>query len=296
MNRSPLFTVIVPTFNRPQLLAEALASVQAQSVSDFECLIVNDAGPQPTVAPDDARFRVLHRKENGGQGASFNTGIRAARGQYVAFLDDDDLFCADRLAIALEGLQSAHVSVCLSDTCGQPRKRRKRRSSPRILRGDVSRCIREDMTPNMGQTAVVRDRLVYFDESLRASADVEWWIRMAARNSVWTVPQIGLRYRVHSGTRHNNAHRQRVQALRQIRHKHESYFRANRKAAAFHFRRIGFNALRAGMSVEAVGALWRSFVERPTARSAYHLCRSGVLLARAACSRWPDVRDVVETV
>lgn len=135
------------------------------------------------------------------------------------------------------------------------------------------------MTPNMGQTAVTRDRMMLFDESLRASADVDWWIRMAARNPVWTVTRIGLCYRVHTGVRHNNAHRQRVRSLLRIHDKHDGYFRLNRKAAAFHFRRIGFNALRAGMPAEAVWALWRSFVQRPTARSAFHLCRASMVFA-----------------
>src|SRR6476661_2260120 len=99
---TPTFTVIVPTYGRPEFLADALASIVAQSFADFECIVVDDASPEPASLPADSRLRVIRREFNGGPPAARNTGIEAARGRYVAFLDDDDVWTRRRLEDALE--------------------------------------------------------------------------------------------------------------------------------------------------------------------------------------------------
>src|SRR3954464_14214558 len=97
----PTFSVIIPTYGRPKFLSEAVASVLAQTCADFECIVVDDAGPELATLPNDARIRVIRRDENGGPPAARNTGIDAARGTYVAFLDDDDVWLPTRLSDAL---------------------------------------------------------------------------------------------------------------------------------------------------------------------------------------------------
>src|SRR5437588_9672841 len=108
----PAFTVIVPTYGRPQFLSEAVRSVLDQTVSDLECLVVDDASPEPVIVEGDGRVRIIRRASNGGPPAARNTGIRNARGRYVAFLDDDDLFTTDRLELAVRGLDEAPVALC----------------------------------------------------------------------------------------------------------------------------------------------------------------------------------------
>ena len=90
----PLVSVIVPTFQRPEFLQAALGSVLRQTVKDFEVLVVDD-GSAMDLAPlvnalDDGRIRYLRHESNRGEAAARNTGIRGARGDYLAFLDDDD--------------------------------------------------------------------------------------------------------------------------------------------------------------------------------------------------------------
>src|SRR6476661_8300940 len=95
---APMFSVIIPTYGRSSLLAEAVASVLAQSFSDFECIVVDDASPEAPTLPDDLRLRLIVREHNGGPPAARNTGIASATGAYVAFLDDDDVWRPDRLS------------------------------------------------------------------------------------------------------------------------------------------------------------------------------------------------------
>jgi glycosyltransferase involved in cell wall biosynthesis len=97
----PFFSVVIPVYNRAQLLRRALASVLAQTCGDFEIVVVDDGSadnPKAVVdAAADARVRCL-RQENRGGGAARNAGIDAARGSFVAFLDSDDEYLPGHLA------------------------------------------------------------------------------------------------------------------------------------------------------------------------------------------------------
>jgi hypothetical protein len=204
--------------------------------------------------------------------------VAAARGRYVTFLDDDDLYTPERLAMTLEGFARASVVICQSRIFGAER------DTPRLLRrleGDVSDVIREQLTPNIGQTAVERSEMVPFDERLRASADVEWWIRMAQRAHVTSVSGVGLVRRLHTGGRHGNDHRARVDALIRILEIQAEYFAAHPRAAAFQWQRIGVKALRIGDHRTAMKALGRSFVRHPERRALVQLGRATAASGRA---------------
>lgn len=90
----PFFSIVIPTYNRSQLLEETLASVFAQEFTDYEVLVADDGSKDDTpevLSRYAGRVRAL-RQENQGQGAARNLGIRHATGQYVVFLDSDDLW------------------------------------------------------------------------------------------------------------------------------------------------------------------------------------------------------------
>lgn len=120
MNR-PLFSIVVPTHNRPALLAEALDSLRRQHWTDFEVIVVDDASQPPVsseaIAPIHGRpVRVLHHARALGGAASKSDGTAQAQGQWVAFLDDDDLYDPQFLS----GLQQRvtgrdDVDVCFVD-------------------------------------------------------------------------------------------------------------------------------------------------------------------------------------
>ncbi|MCA9949558.1 MAG: glycosyltransferase family 2 protein [Anaerolineales bacterium] len=99
----PFFTVIIPTHNRVNMLGEAIQSVLNQSDSDFELIVVddhsNDNTAQYVKKINDTRIKyILNDRKNGGGGAR-NAGIFRARGEWVAFLDDDDLWMPEKLAV-----------------------------------------------------------------------------------------------------------------------------------------------------------------------------------------------------
>ncbi|BEV72222.1 MULTISPECIES: glycosyltransferase [unclassified Paludibacterium] len=103
----PFFSVIVAAYKRPRMLQDAVASILAQTCQDFEVLVVNDGGDmmENTVewAGRDPRITYV-RQPNRGLSAARNTAIKLARGQFVCFLDDDDLMQPNHLQVLRDGL------------------------------------------------------------------------------------------------------------------------------------------------------------------------------------------------
>lgn len=281
---APLFSVIIPTYGRAEFLHTAVASVLHQTIDDFECIVVDDASPTLLSLPSDERIRTIRRSENGGAAASRNTGLAAARGRYVAFLDDDDWWCPERLQIAVEGLTRAPVALCARQGSDGSH------GGNRALEGDVRDVIVESLTPHLGQTAVRRDIAPFFDERFIGCQDIDWWLRVAKTTRVSTEDRIGLIYRVHSGERHKNGAHARIMGSQLLLEQHAAYFRRHRRARAFRWQRIGLMAIQLDDLALARRALVRAFLTRPHPKILWHClhaCRPGgtrepALVARTA--------------
>ena len=265
---APRFSVVIPTYGRPRYLTEAVESVLAQSVGDLECIVVDDASPEPIEVPADPRVRVVSRPTNGGSAAARNSGIDAAGGEFVTFLDDDDLFAPDRLELALAGFERADVSLCWTrwiDGADRP---------GRVLDGDVRDVILDDLVPHVGATAVRRATVPRFDERVRCCEDIDWWLRLSHAGPVVTTRRHGHLYRRHTGVRHRKSAVDRVEARTLILDWHEEYFAAHPAARSFQWKRIGLYAVSAGRHRTARQAFARSLRARAQPSTAWHLVRS----------------------
>jgi glycosyltransferase involved in cell wall biosynthesis len=266
---TPTFSVVIPTYGRPEFLAEAVASVLAQTFADFECVVVDDASPEPAVLPADPRVRLVRRDRNGGPPAARNTGMDDARGTYIAFLDDDDVWAPDRLAGAADAHERAPVAVCWQGTLGGDTP-----ASGRILEGDVSDTILDGVVPHLGATSIERARTPHFDERYEASDDVEWWLRVARDLRVATTPRVGLLYRVHAGVRPRTGQRKRIENGYMMLDEHSDWFASHPRAKAFRMMRMGLSASRIGDRRSAVRLLTASFRLDPKPRTAWHAARA----------------------
>jgi glycosyltransferase involved in cell wall biosynthesis len=116
---APRVSVVLRTKDRPRLLAEAIASLRAQTTADFETLVLNDGGAidPGLLEPTPGRgIRVVTPPPPGGRTRALNAGLAAASGRYVAYLDDDDLYKPDHLATlaaVLDGVEE-YGAVCSS--------------------------------------------------------------------------------------------------------------------------------------------------------------------------------------
>lgn len=123
MNAVPLVSVIIPTFNRAHHLPRSIRSALAQTYPNVEVIIVNDASTDDTAAVlatfTDPRLRCLQHSTNQGAPAARNTGIGAARGEYVAFLDSDDEWVPEKLTIQMNALLEKRAKFCYCQTWTQ---------------------------------------------------------------------------------------------------------------------------------------------------------------------------------
>jgi glycosyltransferase involved in cell wall biosynthesis len=113
----PTFSVVIPLYNRAEIVGQTIRSVLEQDYQDFEIIVVDDGSkddPEPVVTGfRDSRIRYI-RQENAGGGAARNLGIEEARGRYVAFLDSDDQFLPGKLSVMAAALSGDEHTVLYS--------------------------------------------------------------------------------------------------------------------------------------------------------------------------------------
>lgn len=213
MSQEPLVSVVMATYNMAAYLPLAVRSALDQTYRNLEVLIVDDGstdGTRGTVEPllGDRRVRYLHQ-QNRGQAAAKNHGVREARGEYVAFLDADDLWVRDKLELQVPLLVgSAAVGVVYSkmayiDETGKELGI----SDYGLFRGRVSGPLLISNFIGFGTSVAKRqcfERLGGFDEAMRMGIDYDLWLRFSTEYEFDYVDRPLLRYRVWSGQMSNN--------------------------------------------------------------------------------------------
>jgi glycosyltransferase involved in cell wall biosynthesis len=263
------FSVIIPTYGRAELLGEAVASVLRQTFVDFECIVVDDASPDAPVLPSDGRVRLIERERNGGPAAARNSGIAAATGRYLAFLDDDDLWLPDRLALAAEAHRRAPVAVCWQATLGSNKK-----PLCRILEGDVSDTVLDTTAPQLGATSIERAVAPTFDERYGACEDLEWLLRVAQGLLFATITSVGFLYRAHDGTRTHASQRTGLGGVEMLLAEHDDWFKTHPRSKAFRLKRMGLSALAFDDRKSARRCFATSLRLHPEPRTAWHALRT----------------------
>ena len=275
----PLVSVIVPTFQRPDFLRAALRSVQRQTVNDFELLVVDD-GSAIALAPvvnalDDGRIRYLRHESNRGEAAARNTAIRNARGQYLAFLDDDDEWLPEKLRLQLELFgRSPNTVGCVYGGFVAVRARDGHvlRHEIPTRRGDLSGELLLRNIVGAPSTVMVRrdclDRVGLFDEGIAFGVDYDLWIRLAQRYRFDFVPEVIARYTIHPGQLTNNPFII-VQGHHDLLRKYGSRLRRDRwRDGRFYFR-VGRSMSLHGHVTEARRALVKALRNDPLQLRAY---------------------------
>lgn len=191
LDHTPLISVVIPAYNAAAYLPATLDSVLLQNFSNYEIIVVNDGSPdtpelEKALQPYFGKLRYI-KQENRGPSSARNTGIRAARGKYVAFLDSDDIWLPKHLANQMAMLES-NPSLGLVYANGvQIRDERPIGVSfdrtPQSLPVNFDSLLREQSTVNTSSAVVSRDALVkagMFDEQFRRCEDYDLWLRLAA--------------------------------------------------------------------------------------------------------------------
>lgn len=186
----PAVSVLMPTFDRLQFLPPTIASVFAQTLTDWELIIADDGSGEDTRAYlrsiDDPRVRVLWKPHSGTPGTMLNAALREARAEYIAFLDSDDLWLPRKLERQLESLREhparrwSCTAFALIDAAGCPLVAA--RSSWPAPSGWVRDHLFTDAVIAMPSVIAARDlleRAGQFDEQLVMNYDGDLWLRFA---------------------------------------------------------------------------------------------------------------------
>jgi len=221
----PLISVIIPVYNNESTIQETIESVLTQSFSDLELIVINDGSQDSTLkivsSILDPRLKVFSYP-NAGLAATRNRGISHASGEYISFIDADDLWTPDKLEAQFKALQAnPQAAVAYSWTDWIDESGQFLRPGGHIsVKGDVFATLLVRDFVESGSNPLIRAEALAevggFDESLPAVEDWDMWLRLAARYEFVCVPSPQILYRVSSSSMSSNVWKMEAGSLRVI--------------------------------------------------------------------------------
>jgi glycosyltransferase involved in cell wall biosynthesis len=205
----PTISVIVPAYNAEQTILETITSVQQQTFSDFELIVINDGSTDRTLellnTVNDPRLKIFSYP-NGGVSVARNRGIARATGEFIAFLDADDLWTPDKLDLQLAALQQQPEAGVVYSWAYYMDERDKifQISEPIYFEGNVyTQLLVNDFVVSCSNCLVRRqavESVGEFDPAVAGAADWDYWLRLAAHWPFVVVPKPQVFYRISSGS------------------------------------------------------------------------------------------------
>ncbi|MBA7689290.1 Undecaprenyl-phosphate 4-deoxy-4-formamido-L-arabinose transferase [subsurface metagenome] len=190
-NSNPTVSVIIPTYNRAHLVSRAIESVLNQTYQDFEIIVVDDGSTDDTEeivrSFKNERIRYIRHEKNKGAAAARNTGIKVAKGEYIAFQDSDDEWLPEKLEKQMKVFENVpqEVGVVYTDMWTITRNKKRYFYSPKIMPENkiIYKRVLNYGVMNIGiQTALIKkeafDKAGVFDEKLPRFIDLELFIRL----------------------------------------------------------------------------------------------------------------------
>ena len=288
----PSVSVIMPVYNVEEFVADAIQSVLGQSFGDFELIIVNDCATDASLQVcerfRDWRIRIVNHDINRGLAAARNTGINHARGDFIAFLDSDDIWKKDKLMRHIQHFAvDPEIGLSFSRSSFMNGKGEPIRcyQMPKLFDIDAAHLLCRNPVGN-GSAPVLRRQTLhdirflgerggesvycYFDEDFRQSEDIECWLRIAATTNwqIEGIPEPLTVYRLNEGGLSAKLERQLASWEKMIEKAGhfapELVQRHGRRARAYQLRYLARQAIRLNDGVAAARLLNRAVAADPT--------------------------------
>lgn len=256
-------SVVIPTHNRPERLANALRSVLAQTEKDFEVLVIddgssNDGAMRVVGACQDPRLIYLRLPVSQGAAAARNAGIARATAPYIAFLDDDDEWLPEKLEAQLEVIEQSGPSVggvytariTVDEVTGKTATTRCRggKFDPWGIRNVIT-------TSSVLMRRVCFDVVGLFDEELFSGHDADMWIRVGESFGLISLDQPLIKYFIHHDHRISDDDASKIRAQEQLLIKHRRIYESDRRRHCRVYVSLGLRYRRLGDLTEARRAL-----------------------------------------
>lgn len=221
----PLISVVIPVFNGEKTIKETIESVLKQTFTDFEIIVINDGSQDATIeiisSIKDERIQV-YSYPNAGLAASRNRGIVCAAGEYIAFIDADDIWTSDKLEAQFNALQTnpnAAVAYSWTDYIDEY-SQFLRKGSHITVNGDIyPHLLVIDFLENGSNPLILKQAFAEvgnFDESLTAAEDWDILLRLARRYHFVCVASPQILYRISGNSMSANVLRQESETLKVI--------------------------------------------------------------------------------
>jgi len=276
----PVVSAIITTFNRANYLETAICSVLKQDFNDFELIILDNSSTDNTESIIagfvDPRIRTIkHPHLTISQ--TRNLGVKEAKGNFIAFLDDDDEWLPNKLSSELSLFEKMTEDVALVyggfvriDTEGKQFY-----THTPILQGKVLKellSLKDDFTGSASNPMIRKSAIVAlggFDESVNTGEDWEFYLRLAEYYQIRFVPEEVVAIRHHFGVRLGDRLRDYIDLEEKVMQRFAAIFDADNKLKSFYLQRIGGKYLRLGETYNGRKYIRRAIRCFPSNRIAY---------------------------
>lgn len=275
MQASPRLSIIIPSYDRPQLLTRAVQSALSQTIDDIEVVVVDDGSPDPVVLAPHPRLKVVRLSENRGTAAARNAGAKAAQGRWMSYLDDDDQLLPDMARLSLEALERSTLPPPVAVLSGlevvSPAGQViETRIPPTLLRG--SHFFLEEIEPGKSfiskQTLVVERSLFLkiggYDEAFQSRVHTELFLRLNPVCSILGIPNTTYRLMAHDGPRISRNPALRQVSFNQLVQKHRQIFLEHPKMFSDFVYKHAQTSHHLGQTRAAIKSLAWAFVLHPS--------------------------------
>jgi radical SAM protein with 4Fe4S-binding SPASM domain len=234
----PMVSVIVPTYNRPEMLKETIRSILAQNYQDFEIVVVNDCGQDVEAIinelnKDENKIVYIKHSRNKGLAAARNTGIMVSRGKYIAYLDDDDIYYPHHLETLVGQLEKSGYQVAYTDAYRAHQVYKD--GAYKITGHDIPYSIDFSKDILLSQnispvncfmhTKQCLGEVGLFDEDFHAHEDWELWVRISRKYDFIHIKKVTteFRWRMDGSTMSSNSRREFLRTMEEIFKRYQSY-------------------------------------------------------------------------
>lgn len=281
---SPSISVVIPTYNRKYKLKNALNSVLNQTLLPSEIIVVNDH-PSSDLRDLCSSFndvRLINHDENRGASAARNTGIKAAEGEYIALLDDDDQWKPDKLKKQVSKFAELPKDYGLVYT-GTERysSKGKKEKIPKYSGEAFYLLLERTFIPS--ETPLIKkecfENVGYFDTRFKSSQDLDMWLRISREYKIGMISDILAVGQKDHERRIGKDMNRKYKGHKQLVEKYQNDFAQASKASGIRFNNLGYYALHTGRKKEAQEYYAESVRQYLTMSSIIHLILSYLPMA-----------------
>ncbi|MFH1230501.1 MAG: glycosyltransferase family A protein, partial [Planctomycetota bacterium] len=253
MDKIPLISIIIPAYNRGHLLKRTIESVLTQTFHDFELIIVDDGSTDDTkevvgnLQKRDSRIKYIWQKNSGAPARPKNTGIKNSKGEFIAFLDDDDEWLSQKLEKQIQLFRNSQKRNlgfigCNAFIVNGKNNKTQEYITPRY-KNIFRKLLESDFIWSSSSIIIKRkvfDDIGLFDERLKMADDWDMWIRIARKYDFDFVPEPLLKYFWHEENFTKTlGGLKRVQEHEYILGKHENLYKKYPKTYSVGLRKVG---------------------------------------------------------